>query len=132
MTIASAEDPTAAMRSARCSLFQSDDAKSAYWQMHGSQEGANGRNKGAHFEYLEQLLARNGGGNGFAVGSSLTAADICLWEIVDLHMRIFKEEMEGTVSQTAGYDYLCICIPSLLAQLSVIAVLCFGPALRAT
>eukprot|EP00878_Enallax_costatus_P036342 GHUV01040802.1.p1 GENE.GHUV01040802.1~~GHUV01040802.1.p1 ORF type:complete len:138 (+),score=47.84 GHUV01040802.1:177-590(+) len=73
----------------------SDEAKSAYWQQHGSKEGANARNKGAHLDYLEQLLARNGGGNGCAVGGGLTAADVCVWEIVDLHLRIFKEQMES-------------------------------------
>jgi hypothetical protein len=31
------------------------------------------------------------------VGSGLTAADLCVWQIVDLHMRLFKEQMEATV-----------------------------------
>jgi glutathione S-transferase len=57
------------------------------------------RNGGAHFEYLETLLASNGGGSGFFVRSGLTAADLCVWEIVDLHMRLFKEQMEATVRQ---------------------------------
>jgi glutathione S-transferase len=57
------------------------------------------RNGGAHFEYLETLLASNSGGSGFFVGSGLTAADLCVWEIVDLHMRLFKDQMEATVRQ---------------------------------
>jgi len=76
----------------------SDAAKAAYWQTHGAPENANNRNGGAHFDYLEQYLGRNTGSTaGYVVGSTLTAADLCVWEIVDLHLRIFKEEMEAAV-----------------------------------
>jgi glutathione S-transferase len=51
---------------------------------------------------MESLLAANGGGSGFFVGAGLTAADLCVWEIVDLHMRLFKEQMEATVRGVAG------------------------------
>ncbi|KAF6266727.1 glutathione S-transferase [Scenedesmus sp. NREL 46B-D3] len=77
-----------------------DDAKAAYKVTHIDAESSTARNSGAHFAYLEGLLARNGGGSGYVIGSGLTAADLCVWEIVDLHLRIFKQEME------AGYPLL--------------------------
>ncbi|WIA09015.1 hypothetical protein OEZ85_008429 [Tetradesmus obliquus] len=77
-----------------------EEAKAAYQAAHIAPDSSTGRNSGAHFAFLEQLLARNGGGSGFIVGTSLTAADLCVWEIVDLHLRIFKEEV------TAAYPLL--------------------------
>jgi glutathione S-transferase len=78
--------------------LQKDEAKAAYKATHISADSSTGRNNGAHFAFLEGLLARNGGGSGYIVGSGLTAADLCVWEIVDLHLRIFKEDMEAGVS----------------------------------
>lgn len=97
-------------------LLQSDNAKAAYWQQHGAKESSTGRNKGAHLDYLEKLLSRNSGGSGYVVGDSLTAADLCVWEIVDLHLRIFKEQLETTVSsgtwvQGAFADQAGLCSP---------------------
>eukprot|EP00882_Tetradesmus_deserticola_P007431 GHRQ01007829.1.p1 GENE.GHRQ01007829.1~~GHRQ01007829.1.p1 ORF type:complete len:195 (+),score=76.13 GHRQ01007829.1:624-1208(+) len=76
-----------------------DEAKAAYTATHIAAEGSTGRNSGAHFAYLEGLLARNGGGSGYIVGSALTAADLCVFDIVDLHLRILKQEMEAGVSR---------------------------------
>jgi glutathione S-transferase len=81
---------------------QKPEAKDTYWQTHGAKDSANGNNGGAHFDYLESLLAANAGGAGFFVGSGLTAADLCVWQILDLHMRLFKEQVEATVSHTQG------------------------------
>lgn len=80
---------------------QNEEAKAAYWQAHGAKESSTGRNKGAHFAYLDAALARNNGGAGYVVGSSLTAGDLCVWEIVDLHLRILKEQMHDPVSGKA-------------------------------
>lgn len=85
------------------SLVQKPESKDTYWATHGNKESANGRNGGAHFDYMESLLASNGGGSGYFVGSGLTAADLCVWEIVDLHMRLFKEQMEATVRGNKGH-----------------------------
>lgn len=79
------------------------EAKDTYWATHGAKDSANGRNGGAHFDYLEALLAANGGGSAFFVGAGLTAADLCVWQIVDLHMRLFKEQMEATYPLLAGH-----------------------------
>jgi glutathione S-transferase len=78
--------------------LQKGEAKAAYKATHIDAESSSARNSGAHFAYLEGLLARNGGGSGYIVGSELSAADLCVWEIVDLHLRIYPEEMQAGVS----------------------------------
>ncbi len=50
-------------------------------------------------QYLVNFLSRNGGKH--VVGEGLSIADLCLWDIVDLHMRIYGEQIKETVS---AYD----------------------------
>lgn len=47
-------------------------------------------------QYLVNFLSKNGGKH--VVGEGLTIADLCLWDIVDLHMRIYGEQIKETVS----------------------------------
>ena len=81
-------------------LFQADAAKAAYYTAHIDPSSQEGRNGGAHFGYLDILLKASG--SGFMVGSGLTAADLCVFDIVDLHVRIFPEEMAKDVSGVGG------------------------------
>lgn len=46
---------------------------------------------------MEGLLARNGGGGAYVIGTALSAADLCLWDIIDLHLRIFGDELRASV-----------------------------------
>ncbi|KAF8072903.1 Gstp1 [Scenedesmus sp. PABB004] len=93
------------------------EAKAAYWSKHGAPDSATGRNGGAHFAYLEALLGRNAGGAGYAVGAGLTAADLCVWEIVDLHLRVFKAEMEATYPLLCGHHARVAALPAVAAYL---------------
>jgi glutathione S-transferase P len=52
----------------------SEEGKTEYLNKHINKETLHERNGGAHFQFLENILQRNG--NGFAVGSTLTIADI--------------------------------------------------------
>lgn len=107
--------------------LQKPEAKDTYWATHGTKESANGRNGGAHFDYLEALLAKSGGSNGFFVGGQLSAADLCVWEIVDLHLRIFKEQMEATVRRRGERVclHLCVlCVRRLRLGAGVACVVC--------
>ena len=65
-----------------------DEAKATYYTTHVSTDSAHARNNGAHFVYLSNLLKKNSGSSGFMVGGSVTIADVAVWDIVDLHMRI--------------------------------------------
>ncbi|GLC39874.1 hypothetical protein PLESTB_001311600 [Pleodorina starrii] len=73
--------------------------KDAYWTSHGDPASVDSRNGGAHLLYFSRLLARNkeaGGGGGKAfVGSGLTLADLAVYDIVDLHVRIFGDQMQA-------------------------------------
>ncbi|GBF92103.1 hypothetical protein Rsub_04450 [Raphidocelis subcapitata] len=70
-------------------------AKEEYWKTHGDKAGINGRNGGAHFEYLERLLKKAGGT--WFVGPAPTAADLAVYDIIHLHLRdqLFPEEMKA-------------------------------------
>lgn len=91
-----------------CKPPQKPEAKETYWKTHGNKESANGSTDGVHFDYLETLLAGNGGGTGYIVGGGLTAADLCVWEIVDLHMRTFRDQMEATVRDKQKCERQCM------------------------
>lgn len=76
--------------------------KEAYWSMHGDKASTKVRNGGAHFEYLARYL--RGNASGFAVGSGLTMADLNLFDIVDLHARIFPEELKAEYPELMSHS----------------------------
>merc|ERR1711879_528708 len=73
-----------------------DDAKKSYAEQHFGTASITTRNGGAHFQYLENFLQRNGGGKGWAVGDVFSIADIHLFDIIDLHLRdqLFPSEVK--------------------------------------
>jgi len=77
-----------------------DAAKAAYYTAHIDPSSQEGRNGGAHFGYLDTLLKASG--SGFMVGSGLSAADLCVFDIVDLHVRIFPEQMAKDYPELVG------------------------------
>lgn len=79
------------------------DAKAAYWASHCDPSSAHGSTGGAHFAYLCNLLKRNQGGEGFAVGSALSIADIQLFDLMDLHLRIFQRELQSAYPELVGH-----------------------------
>ncbi|GAB4819891.1 hypothetical protein N2152v2_006937 [Parachlorella kessleri] len=72
------------------------EAKKAYWEQHCDPASAGGRNGGAHWFYLAQLLRRNAGGEGYFVGTQLSVADVLVFDLVDLHLRVLEEQMRQT------------------------------------
>ncbi|GLC45693.1 hypothetical protein PLESTB_001316100 [Pleodorina starrii] len=76
-------------------------AKETYWKTYFDKETTTGRNGGAHIQYLANYLVKNGGA--FCVGDSLTIADLCLWEILDLHLRIFGDQIRETYPELVSY-----------------------------
>jgi hypothetical protein len=76
-------------------------AKTTYAATHIDPSSKGGRNGGAHLAYLAAFAARNPewhSGRGHSVGAGLTAADVELFDVLDLHLRIFKEEVAEQVS----------------------------------
>jgi hypothetical protein len=75
---------------------QADAAKATFWETHCDPATANGRNGGAHLAYFEELL--KAGSSGWMVGAALTAADLCVFDMVDLLLRIFPDQLPSAVS----------------------------------
>ncbi|MEW5298268.1 MAG: hypothetical protein WDW36_001412 [Sanguina aurantia] len=74
----------------------SAEAKEAYFKTHIDKATVASPNGGVHFLYLSKLLAQNKTGSGFAVGSAPTIADIAVFDITDLHVRITDDKFPFT------------------------------------
>jgi len=77
-------------------IYEGADS-SAYIENHIDPASIQGRNGGAHFSFLAGILKRNGGGNGYIVGSKLSIADIQVYNICKMVLRPSfgaKEEFE--------------------------------------
>ena len=69
-----------------------------HWAKHGDTGSLGQRNGGAHWAYLSRLLKRNASnGQGPVVGQTLSIADAVLFDITDLYLRVFENEMKSTV-----------------------------------
>ncbi|EFJ47313.1 hypothetical protein VOLCADRAFT_92063 [Volvox carteri f. nagariensis] len=101
-----------------------DAAKEAYWKTYFDKETTTGRNGecgesgggGAHIQYLTNFLVKNGGQ--YCVGDSLTIADLCLWEIVDLHMRIFGDQIQETYPELVSFQSFISELPGIKEYLA--------------
>lgn len=70
----------------------SDESKEAFFRSHCDPETTAERNGGAHFQYLSDLISGNdASGSGFCVGSDLTIADIVVFDMVDMMLRIYGD-----------------------------------------
>lgn len=98
----------------------SDAAKEAYVSAHIDPAGLTGRNGGAHFGYLDAALKRNGGGEGFVVGSTLTIADIQLFDIVDLHLReaLFPSQLKTHYPALVAHHDRVAAVPGIAKYLA--------------
>ncbi|KAG2484598.1 hypothetical protein HYH03_016639 [Edaphochlamys debaryana] len=95
------------------------EAKAVYWKTHGDPETAEGRNGGAHLRHLSRLLARNTAGAGKAfVGSSLSMADLCAFDVLDLHSRIFGEELKAAYPDLATFHAHVAALPGVKEYLA--------------
>ena len=68
------------MPQASVPLLQEDELKAEYWKTHCDPGTIRERNGGCHFFYLEEFLKRNGGGQGWIVGTELSIAGQCQGE----------------------------------------------------
>ena len=98
--------PTTSFRS-RCATsgiillvleVQEEDKKLKHWAQHGDTSSVGQRNGGAHWAYLARLLKKNApDGKSPIVGDKISIADIVLFDIADLYLRVFETEMRNTV-----------------------------------
>ena len=94
---------------------QADEAKAAHWTTHVDPETAGARNGGAHFAFLEGLA----GEGGCSVGGALTIADVALFDIVDLHARIYGEDkVKAAYPRLAAVYAAVAALPGVAAYLA--------------
>uniref|UniRef100_A0A7S0V6R1 glutathione transferase n=1 Tax=Polytomella parva TaxID=51329 RepID=A0A7S0V6R1_9CHLO len=68
-----------------------ESAMEKYWQDHFDASTTEGRNGGAHMLYLRSYIKESG----FCLESGISMADFCLFDLVDLHIRIFEDKMNS-------------------------------------
>ncbi|KXZ45600.1 hypothetical protein GPECTOR_53g93 [Gonium pectorale] len=96
-----------------------DEPKAAYWKTHCDPESAAARNGGAHLAYLSRLLKRNSAGGGKAlVGSDVTMADLQVFDIVDLHARIFGDELKAAYPDLIAFHEHIAGLPGIKEYLA--------------
>ncbi|KXZ45605.1 hypothetical protein GPECTOR_53g98 [Gonium pectorale] len=91
-------------------------AKEVYWKTYFDKSTTEGRNGGAHMQYLVNFLTANGGQ--FCVGDALTIADLCLWEITDLHLRIFEEQLKEVYPELIAFHEHIAGLPGIKEYLA--------------
>lgn len=106
--------PTAACCANHAS--QSEEAKAAYWTAHIDPTTTGGRNTGAHFAYLSKLVAKYGSG-GWAVGSAVSIADATLYNMTDLHLRVWADKFAAEYPDLAAHHAQFAAIPGVKAYL---------------
>lgn len=81
----------------------SDEAKAAYFKLRIDEAGAVEKNGGAHFAYLNCMLKKHQNGGAFVLGSKLSVADIMLFDIVDMHVRIYGDDFKSVWPALAAH-----------------------------
>lgn len=95
----------------------SDEAKEEYWSTRLDPNNHIGRNGGCHFSFLVNLLEKYGS-DGYAVGNALTMADIAVFNLVDLHLRLWPEELPATWPVLLAHHKKIASIPGIATYLS--------------
>lgn len=100
----------------------SEAAKTTYCSTHLDRGTADqSRNGGAHFSYLEQYLEASSGGleaGGWAVGGQASVADFAVFEVVDLHLRVFRERVEKDYGRLAAHHAMVAALPGVKEYLA--------------
>ncbi len=95
----------------------SDDAKSAYFKARIDVSGAEGRNSGAHFAYLDCMLKKCQNGGEFALGEKFSVADIMIFDIVDMHLRIYGDDFKSAWPALVACHESVAALPGVAAYL---------------
>ncbi len=92
-----------------------DDAKATYATEHCDPSSKHARNGGAHLAFLAALL----GDKEWMVGDAVSVADIAVFDLVDLHLRILGEELRGWYGSTlVAHHARVAALPGVAAYLA--------------
>ncbi|KAL4429045.1 hypothetical protein ABPG77_006084 [Micractinium sp. CCAP 211/92] len=97
--------------------MQTDEARDEYWRNHLEPEAARGSCKGAHMLYVQNFVQKHGK-DGFAVGGKLSIADIILFNLVDMHKRVFGERFDQAYPALAAHHAKVAALPTVAAYLA--------------
>lgn len=78
-----------------------EDAKTEYWRAHFDPSTCKDQRGGAHMLYFSQLLKRYPGK--YMVGDSISIADIVLFDLLELHIRIYKQHLKAMYPDLTAY-----------------------------
>lgn len=95
-----------------------DDAKAAYWTAHVDAATVHDRNGGTHFSYLDCMLHKRAGAGPFALGATLSVADIMAFDIFDAHLRIWGDALAAAFPRLAAHHKAVGEVPGIAAYLA--------------
>eukprot|EP00198_Chlamydomonas_reinhardtii_P011758 XP_001701095.1 glutathione S-transferase [Chlamydomonas reinhardtii] len=96
-----------------------DAAMDQHWSTHCDPNNSEQRNGGAHLVFFSRLLQRNAAGAGKVfVGAGLTMADLCVFDIVDLHNRIFPDKMKEVYPELLAFHDHVAALPGIKEYLA--------------
>ncbi|CAD7696724.1 unnamed protein product [Ostreobium quekettii] len=72
-----------------------EEAKSEYWTKRFDPSTSGERNGGAHMLYFSKFLKRYGGK--FVVGSAVSIADVALFDLLEINIRLFQNHLGAMV-----------------------------------
>uniref|UniRef100_A0A7S0WFA7 glutathione transferase n=1 Tax=Chlamydomonas leiostraca TaxID=1034604 RepID=A0A7S0WFA7_9CHLO len=78
-----------------------EPAKEAFAKAHIHKDSTAGRNGGAHLDYLDWFLRKSG--TGHVAGTSITMGDLCVWEMLDLLLRVFPDIIKAEYPALAKF-----------------------------
>ncbi|PSC70419.1 flagellar associated [Micractinium conductrix] len=97
--------------------FQTDEARAEFWGTHAEPEAAKGQCRGAHMLYIDAFVAKHGK-DGFAVGGQLSVADLVLFDLVELHQRVFGERFDKQYPAMAAHHAKIGVLPAVADYLA--------------
>ncbi|KAJ9516156.1 hypothetical protein QJQ45_024589 [Haematococcus lacustris] len=93
----------------------SDEAKAVFNSTHISKASVDGRNGGAHLDYLAAFI-RNGK-DGLLTGE-LTVGDLAIWDLLDTLMRILKDEITAEYPELVAFHAKVAEVPGIKEYLA--------------
>ncbi|KAL4423230.1 hypothetical protein ABPG77_000022 [Micractinium sp. CCAP 211/92] len=98
--------------------MQTEEAKQEHWDIHAAPGAVNGLEvRGAHLLHLQRFVDRHGQG-GFAVGPSLTIADLALFDLTDLYLTKYGDKLRLVYPVLAAHYDKVAALPRIAAYLA--------------
>ncbi|KAL4434320.1 hypothetical protein ABPG75_000761 [Micractinium tetrahymenae] len=98
--------------------LQTEEAKQEHWDLHVAPSAVDGPEvRGGHVLHLQRFIERHGQG-GFAVGPSLTIADVALLDLTDLYLSKHADKFSLVYPALADHHAKIAALPRIAAYLA--------------